>query len=185
VKKLAVSVIATFAASVVAFGAVNINWFSNPTALDETGAPLVAGSIVQLIKAGGAMGAPDLAAPDFVGGGDTLVDTIAVGAGLAGGADGVFFQPATTYDSVLPTDTLYVRAYNVQSLAGAELTGFWYGNSPGKSDWKDPAGSPPPPPDNWSVEVATTSWMPPIPEPSTVMLALAGLAMIAIRKIRK
>ena len=189
-KKLAVSFIAIFAVSAASFGAANINWFSNPAALDETGANLAANSIVQLIKAGAAgPAAPDVTDPGFIGGDDMLIDVIRVGEGLAGGADGVFFQPAKLYDAVNSTDTLFVRAYNLQTLEGAAESGFYYGNSPQKTDWTDPAGSPPPPPDSWSVEVETTVFVPGggvvIPEPSTVMLALAGLAMIAIRKIRK
>jgi hypothetical protein len=208
VKKLLLPVLALLVTVSVSNAAINLVWGSNMGIYQEGGAIgnmddlLPIGSIVQLIHAGGDGVANDLDAgsPDLVGGDDMVLDTLTVGLEIGGiMRPGVFKSGGgvgIVYDSVGATDTLFIRAFNSMDLAAFAAAGGYYGNSPLQSGWNtELEGELPPLPDNLFWDGPDTQGDiiniyfaggggSVIPEPSTVMLALAGALMI-LRKLRK
>ena len=180
-KKLALVLVSLFVVS-SAQALIDVTWFSFDTT-DEAGAALGLDSIVQLINAGsdGAANMPDHNTPNYLSGDDTLLDSLVIGA-EGGLAAGQFNKPNTQYD-VAPTTSLYIRAYNLTSLDSPPDM-FYYGDTATGSSWGDASASPPPAPDSWFVQGLSTGTEYIIPEPSTIMLALAGF-LVMLRKLRK
>lgn len=201
-KKLFLPVLALLFTVSVSNAAINLAWGSNTGVFDESGdignvdAMLPIGSIVQLIHAGGDGVANDLDAgsPDLVGGDDMVIDSLTVGMEIGGiMRPGVFSSGsrAIVYEGVGATDSLFIRAFNSMDLAAFAAAGGYYGNSPLASGWNtELEGELPPLPDEFFWSDGSTDIYfaggggSVIPEPSTVMLALAGALMI-LRKLRK
>ena len=104
---------------------------------------------------------------------------------------GVFVNQPTVYDGVEATDSLFIRAFNTNDLAAFAAAGGYYGNSQLQTEWATNLDAVPPPlPDkiSWYNGVTDIYFAggggSVIPEPSTVMLALAG-ALMVLRKLRK
>lgn len=173
----------------VSQAAVNVTWFAGSAAgiVDQTGAALAPGSIVQLINAGlnGEMDALDATTEGFVGGDDSIVATTAVFDG--GDGNSYFFVSGTRYDSVAQTDSLFIRAFNSADLT-AVTTDVWYGQGGLRTSFANPDATPKPPADSviWGAGAQTiaTGEQFLIPEPSSILLALAG-ALMLVRKLRK
>lgn len=200
-KKLLLPVLALLVTVSVSNAAINLLWGSNMGVYTEAGTGdlanlLPVGSIVQLIHAGGDGVANDLNAgvPDLVGGDDMVLEQLTIAGTEMGGNiyGGLFLKQGTVYDTVGATDTLFIRAFNSPDLAAFASSGGYYGNGQlASGPWVTELGSSPPPvPDNlfWDDGVTDIYFAggggSVIPEPSTVMLALAGALMI-LRKLRK
>lgn len=185
-KKITAAVLGLVFAGAMAQAAVNVSWLTFMGINDENGAPLAAGSVVQLLNAG-ANGAPDAlsaVATGLVGGDDVILDTIKIGDGV-GGMAGYFLGGPKRFDTVAANDKLFIRAFNAPSLDG--LAKVFYGEGGITSGFANPDASPPPVPDQviWGMSApgATSSEFL-IPEPSSILLALAGAFML-VRKLRK
>ncbi|MGI6300295.1 MAG: hypothetical protein ACOX52_21940 [Verrucomicrobiota bacterium] len=200
-KKLLLPVMALLVMASVSNAAINLGWRSDLGVYTEAGTGdfanlLPPGSIVQLIHAGadGVANDLDIANPDLVGGDDTILDmTVTTGWDGGGGViyGGLFTKGPIVYDTVGATDSLFIRAFNGTDLAAFATAGGYYGNSALKSGWNTDLGAIPPPiPDALAWDEGVTDIYfaggggSVIPEPSTVMLALAG-ALMVLRKLRK
>jgi hypothetical protein len=185
-KKITAAVLGLVFAGAMAQAAVNVSWLTFMGINDENGAPLAAGSVVQLLSAG-ANAVPDALSTvnaGLVGGDDTILDTLKIGDGV-GGLAGYFLAGPTRFNAVAQTDTLFIRAFNAPSLDG--LAKVFYGEGGLRSGFANPDCSPPPVPDQviWGETApGATSNQFLIPEPSTILLALAGGLML-VRKLRK
>jgi hypothetical protein len=167
--------------------AVNVLWKSDFGIWQETGVTgnfedlLPAGSIIQLINAG-ANGVPDalnLADPNGVGGDDSLLASLA-SPDIGGGVGGVFSSGPTIFPDVAVGDSLFIRAFNGPAIADS----LYYGNGPGVVMPSDnTVGNPLPAPHIVAWDNGVTDIV--IPEPSTILLALAGLLLFARRLRRK
>jgi len=185
-KKITAAVLGLVFAGAVAQAAVNVSWLTFMGINDENGAPLAAGSVVQLLSAGsnGTIDALSAGTSALTGGDDILLDTLKIGDGV-GGLAGYFLGGPTRFNAVAQTDTLFIRAFNAPSLDG--LAKVFYGEGGARSAFANPDGSPPPVPDQviWGETApGATSNQFLIPEPSTILLALAGGLML-VRKLRK
>lgn len=199
-KKLLLPVVALFVTATVGYSAVNVAFTSASGVYTEAGTGDLAnllppGSIVQLIHAGADGIANDLDAgsADLVGGDDLVLDWLAIEPTLMGGVEygGIFSKGPLVYDGVEATDSLFIRAFNSNDLAAFAAAGGYYGNSQLQTEWATNLDAVPPPlPDkiSWNNGVTDIYFAggggSVIPEPSTVMLALAGALMI-LRKLRK
>lgn len=204
-KKLLLTVMVMLITVSVSNAAIKLQWGSamgiyNENGIDPEYANLLPiGSIIQLIHAGADGVANDLDAGsgDLVGGDDVVLDQSTVGMEIGGVMWGGFAQVnATVYDSVGATDTLFIRAFNSMDLAAFATSGGYFGNSQLASGWNtELEGEFPPPADDLffngpDMQGGVTDIYfaggggSVIPEPSTVMLALAGALMI-LRKLRK
>jgi hypothetical protein len=198
VKKLLLPVMALLVATSVSQAAVKVVWKSdfgiyNEAGTGDIGNLLPVGSIVQLIKAGadGVASDLDFTAPDLAGGDDMVIDQTVIGMEIGGTMyGGIFSSGPTIYDSVGASDYLFIRAFNATDLAGFAAAGGYYGNGPLVTGFNENINATPPPTPDQVVfnDGVTDIWAAggasPIPEPSTVMLALAG-ALMVLRKIRK
>lgn len=185
-KKISAAVLGLVFAGAMAQAAVNVSWLTFMGINDENGAPLAAGSVVQLLSAGanGAMDALNATTNGLVGGDDVLLDSIKIGDGV-GGMAGYFLGGPTKFQSVASSDALFIRAFNAPSLDG--LARVYYGEGGLRSGFANPDASPPPVPDQviWGSDApGATSAEFLIPEPSSILLALAGGLML-VRKLRK
>jgi hypothetical protein len=202
VKKLLLPVMALLVTASVSNAAINLVWKSDFGVFTEAGVGdgltnmLPAGSIVQLVHAGADGVANDLNAgsADLVGGDDMVLDQLTILPTDIGGViyGGVFTKGPIVYDTVGATDYLFIRAFNGSDLAAFSTTGGYYGNGPLQTGWNtELAPNPIPPlPDELRMDNGVTDIYfaggggSVIPEPSTVMLALAG-ALMVLRKLRK
>lgn len=200
-KKLLLPVMALLVMVSVSNAAINLGWRCDLGVFTEAGVGdgltnmLPAGSIVQLIHAGADGIANDLSSAnaDLVGGDDMVLDQLTILPTDFGGViyGGIFTKGPIVYDSVGATDSLFIRAFNSTDIAAFATAGGYYGNSALKSGWNTELGTVPPPiPDalTWDNGVTDIYFAggggSVIPEPSTVMLALAG-ALMVLRKLRK
>jgi len=186
-KKITAAVLGLVFAGAMAQAAVNVSWLTFMGINDENGAPLAPGSVVQLLSAG-ANGTPDALsaiAVGLVGGDDVILDTIEIGGASVGGMAGYFLGGPKRFDSVASSDKLFIRAFNAPSLDG--LAKVYYGEGGLTTNFANPDASPPPVPDQviWGMtEPGATATEFLIPEPSSILLALAGAFML-VRKLRK
>lgn len=199
-KKLLLPVMALLVTASVSNAAINLVWKSDLGVYSEAGTGdfanlLAPGSIVQLIHAGADGVANDLDAvnPALAGGDDTVLDQMVMSSWEMGGVTygGLFTKGPVVYDTVGATDSLFIRAFNGTDLAAFATAGGYYGNSALKTGWTTDLGAIPPPiPDSIAFDDGVTDQYfaggggSVIPEPSTVMLALAG-ALMVLRKLRK
>lgn len=197
-KKLLLPVIALLVAVSVSEAAVKVVWKSDQGIFTEAGVGsmddlLPAGSIIQLINAGadGVASDLDFGAADLAGGDDMVLDQSVVGMDIGGTIyGGVFSAGPTVYDTIGAADTLFIRAFNSMDLAAFAAAGGWYGNSATVTGFNENLDAvPPPTPDEVTFNAGMTgTYAAPmtsvIPEPSTIMLALAG-ALMVLRKLRK
>jgi hypothetical protein len=175
----------------MAHAATEITWFTSTGITDWDGSTVLAGgSVVQLLIAteaseavvgGEVLSSPAFFAnPDWTAASETLVASTTIDSGAVPPGFGAFQVPKTRYDNVTPGDLLFIRAFN--GAIGDAATATYWGQSSVLGLAGDADASPPPAPNALDWKNGTTPFL--VPEPSTILLALVGFAML-LRKVRK